>query len=95
MISPVKNENDTNGEVVMADIPKEMAFANSPLTAHYLPRPRVNAIFDRATRGKLVYVIAGAGYGKTQAAYHYIKSQPDAVVRWLQLTESDNVGSRY
>jgi len=68
---------------------------NSPLTTDYLPRPRLDKIFDQATRGKLVYVIAGAGYGKTQAVRHYIEQQPDAVVRWVQLSESDNVGSCY
>jgi len=65
------------------------------LTADYLPRPRVYEIFDKAATSKLVYVIAGAGYGKTQAVHHYIEQQSDAVVRWVQLTESDNVGSRY
>jgi len=79
----------------MTSTPIEMKLDNSPLTAHYMPRPRVDAILDRAAHCKLVYVIAGAGYGKTQAVYHFIKEQPDAVVRWLQLTESDNVGSRY
>jgi LuxR family maltose regulon positive regulatory protein len=67
----------------------------SPLTAQYMPRPRVDNIFNQATRCKLVYVTAGAGYGKTQAARHYIEQQPDAVVRWVQLTESDNVSSNY
>ncbi|MCL2538988.1 MAG: hypothetical protein FWE66_01485, partial [Oscillospiraceae bacterium] len=79
----------------MVGIPREIDLADSPLTAHYMPRPRVSAIFDRATGCKLVYVIAGAGYGKTQAVYHFIKRQPEAVVRWLQLTESDNAGYRY
>ncbi|MCL2497955.1 MAG: LuxR C-terminal-related transcriptional regulator [Symbiobacteriaceae bacterium] len=68
---------------------------NSPLTAYFMPRPRVDEIFDRATQCKLVYVIAGAGYGKTQAVHHYIQKHPEAVVRWLQLTESDNIGFRY
>ncbi|MCL2002561.1 MAG: LuxR C-terminal-related transcriptional regulator [Oscillospiraceae bacterium] len=60
-----------------------------------MPRPRIDHMLDRAVRGKLVYIIAGAGYGKTQAVRHYIERQPDAVVRWIQLTESDNLGSRY
>ena len=62
----------------------------------YMPRPRVDKILDEATRCKLVYVIAGIGYGKTQAVYNYVtKQQPSAVVRWVQLTESDNTGSYY
>jgi len=75
--------------------PIEKNHENVPLTAYHVPRLRVNALLDRATRCKLVYVIAGAGYGKTQAVHNYIKQHPDAVVRWLQLTESDNVGARY
>ena len=67
----------------------------SPLGANFMPRPRVDRIFDKATRSNLVYVIAGAGCGKTQAVHHYIKQQTDAVVRWMHLSESDNIGSRY
>jgi len=69
--------------------------ATSPLTEHFMPRPRINEILDRSVDCKLVYVIAGAGYGKTQAVHHYLRQQDDAVVRWLQLTESDNIGSHY
>ena len=79
----------------MTNVPIEIKIDNSPLTSHYIPRARVDAILDRAARCKLVYVLAGAGFGKTQAVYHYIQAQQDAVVRWLQLTESDNIGSRY
>jgi len=61
----------------------------------YLPRPRLDAIIDQAVQSKLVYVIAGSGYGKTRAIHHYIEQQPDAVIRWMQLTESDNIGFRY
>ena len=68
---------------------------NSLLTAHYMPRPRIDAILDRATLGKLVCVVAGAGYGKTQTVRNYISSQAGAVVRWVQLTESDNIPSRF
>jgi len=79
----------------MVSATNELTLDNSPLTEYYMQRPRIDKIFDRMTRCKLVYVIAGAGYGKTQAVHRYINTQPDAVVRWLQLTESDNVGSRY
>ena len=69
---------------------------NDPLFAsRYVPRLRVDNILHKAVRSKLVYVIAGAGYGKTQAVRHYIEQQEDAVVRWVQLTDGDNVGSRY
>ena len=59
----------------------------------YLPRPRVDAILDCAMHNRAVFVIAGTGYGKTQAVVHYIKRRHDSIVRWLQLTENDNMGS--
>ena len=68
---------------------------DSLFTSHYIPRPRIDDILREAVRCKLVYVIAGAGYGKTQAVRHYIEQQEGAVVRWVQLTEGDNIGSRY
>ncbi|MDR0906979.1 MAG: LuxR C-terminal-related transcriptional regulator [Oscillospiraceae bacterium] len=67
----------------------------SLLPASYMIRPRIDEIFEQATRCRLVYVIAGAGYGKTQAVHQYIEQQQDAVVRWVQLTESDNIASHY
>jgi len=81
--------------VINTGISDEIIVDNSPLTANYMPRPRLDEILDRATSCKLVYVVASAGYGKTQGVYHYIKQQPNAVVRWIQLTENDNVGSHY
>jgi len=66
-----------------------------PNTTQYLPRPRINELFDKAARGNLIYVTAGAGYGKTQAVHQYIAQRENAVVRWVQLTENDNMGSHY
>ncbi|MCL2605727.1 MAG: LuxR C-terminal-related transcriptional regulator [Coriobacteriia bacterium] len=72
------------------------SFDDSGLRVRYMPRSRLDAIFDKATRCNLIYVIAGAGYGKTQTLYHYLKQRrQDAAVRWIQLTDSDNIGSRY
>jgi hypothetical protein len=60
-----------------------------------MPRLWIYRIFAQLTSCKLVYMIAGGttGYGKTQAVYNYIQQQPNAVVRWVQLTEHDNIGS--
>ncbi|MCL2220723.1 MAG: LuxR C-terminal-related transcriptional regulator [Oscillospiraceae bacterium] len=69
--------------------------STSPLRKYLMPRPRVNEILGRASCCKLVYVVAGAGYGKTAAVQNYIRQQKDAVVRWVQLTESDNIGTHY
>ena len=65
------------------------------LNIDYVPRPRIDRLLEQATKAQLVYVIAGAGYGKTQVVRHYIEQQPDVVVRWVQLTESDNIPSRH
>ena len=69
--------------------------SHSLLTTDFFPRRRINQLLDDATKCKLVYVVAGAGYGKTQAIHHYIENQPNAIVRWMQLAEIDNIGSRY
>ena len=79
----------------MSTNPHKPDFDPAPLAGQYMARPRVDKLFAHAAKGKLVYVVAGAGYGKTQAVHHYIEGQKQAVVRWMQLTESDNVGSRY
>ena len=68
---------------------------NSLLSAHHLPRLRIYNALEQATHNKLVYVVAGAGYGKTQGVLQYIEEQVDAIVCWVQLTESDNVGSSF
>jgi len=78
----------------MPNDPTDIDLNSSPLTAYFMPRPRLNKVLDQASRCKLVYVVAGAGYGKTLAVQHYILQQ-EAVVRWVQLTDSDNIGSRY
>jgi len=75
--------------------PSDITVSTSPLSKYLMARPRVDGIFDKASGCKLVYVIAGAGYGKTTAVQDYISQQGDAVVRRLQLTESDNIGSHY
>jgi len=65
------------------------------LKTDYMRRKRIDGILDQAARCKLIYVVAGAGYGKTRAVRDYIEQQRGAVVRWVQLTESDNIGSNY
>jgi len=65
------------------------------LTAGFMPRIRLDRILDNAVRCKLVYMIAGAGYGKTQAVYNYLARQDAIVIRWIQLNESDNIDSHF
>jgi len=73
----------------------DTSFHNSNLAANYMRRPRLNKVLDQATCCQLVYVIAGTGYGKTQAVYHYIEQQQDSTAWWMQITDSDNISSRF
>jgi len=68
---------------------------DSTVSAYQMSRPRIDKILDNCKDCKLIYVVAGAGYGKTQAVRSYVEKQQDAIVRWIQLTEGDNIGSRY
>ena len=79
----------------MAKSKSETNLHTSPLQKHLILRPRIDEIMDKAAECRLVCVVAGAGYGKTTAVQNYINKQKDAAVRWLQLTESDNIGSHY
>ena len=89
MESTEKNENKN-----VKETPKNQP-PHSLLAAQHLPRPRIYKALEQAVESKLVYVIAGAGYGKTQGVLHYIEQQKDAIVCWVSLTESDNVGSSF
>ncbi|MCL2126253.1 MAG: LuxR C-terminal-related transcriptional regulator [Oscillospiraceae bacterium] len=77
------------------DIAYDEISAETQPATQYMLRPRINRLLEQATASKLVYVIAGAGYGKTQAVRQFVEQQQDAIVRWVQLTEGDNIGSRY
>ena len=68
---------------------------NSLLVTHFMPRPRVDALLEQATQNKLVYIIAGSGYGKTQTVRNYLDMRQEAIVRWVQMSESDNIPSRF
>ena len=57
-------------------------------------RPRMDEALAQAIQRPLTFIIANAGYGKTQAVRTFLRQQ-DAHVLWIQLTESDNVGSRF
>ena len=78
--------------------------ANTPISAQqkqreahipfYYRRSRLNELFREAVKYPLVLVCAGAGYGKTSAVLDFI-SQYQESSAWLQLSELDNVGTRY
>jgi LuxR family maltose regulon positive regulatory protein len=54
----------------------------------------LNELLLKAVRYPLVVVCAGAGYGKTTAVSDFIKKYEAAKV-WIQLSDRDNVGSRF
>jgi len=64
------------------------------LSGDYMRRPRVEEAIAQAARCPLVYVLANAGYGKTQSVRAFLHRQ-DAHVCWIHLTESDNAVSRF
>ena len=63
-------------------------------TGAYLERPRLKALLENAMEYPLVIVCAGAGYGKTRAVYSFL-SEYEATSIWLQLSERDNVTTRF
>ena len=58
-------------------------------------RPRIEKILESMANGKLIYVIAGAGYGKTQIVQSFLEKQPEAILRFIGLTEGDNQASYF
>ena len=65
-----------------------------PSTTFYYERSRLNALFKEAAEYPLVLVCAGAGYGKTCAVHDFTMNFPGATA-WLQLSELDNMGTRF
>ena len=60
----------------------------------YLERSRICRLLAKAVQYPLVTVYAGSGYGKTRAIYSFLQKY-DAHTTWIQITERDNVGSRF
>ncbi|MCL2834961.1 MAG: LuxR C-terminal-related transcriptional regulator [Treponema sp.] len=63
-------------------------------TSLFFERPRLNSLFMEAVNYPLVFVCAGAGYGKTSAVHDFLEAyQTDTY--WLQISELDNAGTRF
>ncbi|MDR0473226.1 MAG: hypothetical protein LBH43_06105 [Treponema sp.] len=60
----------------------------------HFQRPRLNNLFLEAVRYPLVVIFAGAGYGKTSAVHDFAEEY-EATTAWIQLSERDNIGSRF
>ncbi|MDR2362898.1 MAG: helix-turn-helix transcriptional regulator, partial [Spirochaetaceae bacterium] len=59
-----------------------------------LERPRLDLLFEQAVRKPLVMVIAGAGYGKTQTVYSFVR-KCNVMTAWMQLSPQDNYPWRF
>ncbi|MDR1576196.1 MAG: LuxR C-terminal-related transcriptional regulator [Treponema sp.] len=66
----------------------------SPGNQIYLERPRIDVLFEKIIQNPVVIVVAGAGYGKTHAVYSFVRNY-NARISWMQLSERDNIGSRF
>jgi LuxR family maltose regulon positive regulatory protein len=60
----------------------------------HLDRPRMDRLLSDALNSDLISVVAGAGYGKTEAVYSYLRRQ-DFFITWIQLSEYDNTPARF
>jgi LuxR family maltose regulon positive regulatory protein len=68
--------------------------AVTPAAHPYLLRSRLCDLLEQAAQCPLVTVVAGAGYGKTQAVYSFLKGY-DGDKAWLQLSGLDNMGVQF
>jgi LuxR family maltose regulon positive regulatory protein len=59
-----------------------------------LNRPRLDKLFEKAMTYPVLLVQAGAGWGKTQAAYSFM-SGCEAETVWVQLSPEDNLNWRF
>jgi LuxR family maltose regulon positive regulatory protein len=60
----------------------------------YLERPRVDSLLNEAIRSPVVLVVAGAGYGKTQAVYAFVRKY-NVMTAWVQISPEDNYPWRF
>jgi LuxR family maltose regulon positive regulatory protein len=75
----------------------EPTFAsNTPIPGNResLERIHINHLLEEAVGKSLIYVTAGAGYGKTQAVYSFVQRYP-ARTAWMQMSEKDNNAERF
>ncbi|MDR1108865.1 MAG: LuxR C-terminal-related transcriptional regulator [Spirochaetaceae bacterium] len=78
-------------------MPDQIFYSNIVMAADnqpYLKRPRLEGLLKQAIRHPLVVVTAGAGYGKTQTVYSFVRKQ-NAQVAWMQFSEQDNYPWRF
>jgi len=67
---------------------------NETHTHFHFERSRLTQMFIEAVKYPLVVVCAGGGYGKTSAVHDFAEEYQAATI-WIQLSERDNVGTRF
>ncbi|MDR0671754.1 MAG: LuxR C-terminal-related transcriptional regulator [Oscillospiraceae bacterium] len=60
----------------------------------YLERPHIHSLMRRAIQSEMVTVVAGPGFGKTQAVGSFLRAC-GAVTFWLPLSAADNLVGRF
>ncbi|MFV0400687.1 MAG: LuxR C-terminal-related transcriptional regulator [Oscillospiraceae bacterium] len=65
-----------------------------PLQHKILHRPRLHALIEEGLRQPLLVMLAGPGYGKTQALASYL-SRGNARILWLRLNTLDNLREHF
>ncbi|WP_242542734.1 helix-turn-helix transcriptional regulator [Vagococcus fluvialis] len=66
-----------------------MTYENQVLPNHFINRPTLVEKFRKTNNKSIVYVSAGAGYGKTTAVLEYLRTD-ELTYEWLSITESLN-----
>jgi LuxR family maltose regulon positive regulatory protein len=78
-------------------MPNQFFYGNVPIERRnqpHLERPRLDRLLERAVQSPLVLVTAGAGYGKTQAVYSFVR-KCNVMTGWTQLSVADNYPWRF
>lgn len=65
----------------------------NPNNPGYLKRPHLHNLLKESLQKPVTTIVAGAGYGKTQAVYAFLQEY-DAITIWLQLSIFDNLKTR-
>jgi len=77
-----------------ARTPQDIPVSSSGNDEYHFKRSRLNRLYTEAMKYPLIFVCAGAGYGKTTAVHDFVQEY-QATTAWVQLSERDNVGGRF
>ncbi|MDR3122769.1 MAG: helix-turn-helix transcriptional regulator, partial [Treponema sp.] len=78
-------------------MPEHLFHNNLPITPGnqiHLERPRIDRLLEQAIPKRVIIICAGAGYGKTSAAYFFIRKLK-ILTCWMQFSSRDNNGDRF